>query len=396
MGHCTWYEKTGRLWFGSASFVLLPVLLASAAAAQDATPAEEVFARVEAHDFHPLDKRDSFTVDRNLKRHGIADVEDDDWKVRLLAVRDLVRVEQEDVGGIVKGLTHRDKHVRYLCAMALGIRSENAAVAALEKVAREDASALVRSQAVIALGQIESADSVELLRHRREQDPSRDVRHQCELAIDQITKRMGASEAQLTAFRSLDESSFESVELGEPAPDFTLRDTSGKEWRLSDFRGKQPVVLIWIFADWCPVCHGEFRDLIKSRDAFRAAGVKVFTLECHDRYRCRVMVGKELAPKYWFAQKPFQEVYTEKIWWPHLIDRAGAIGATYGVDPMTFAVHAEYINRPATVIVDKAGIVRFAYYGTYWGDRPTIQQTLNMVRSGHYDFEHPRRLKQPE
>ena len=75
------------------------------------------------------------------------------------------------------------------------------------------------------------------------------------------------------------------------------------------------------------------------------------------------------------------------------MDAGGAVGATYGVDPMAFVVHSEWINRPSTVIVDKQGIVRLAYHGTYWGDRPTIAQTLEMMVSGQYDFEHPKRLK---
>lgn len=33
------------------------------------------------------------------------------------------------------------------------------------------------------------------------------------------------------------------LKVGDPAPDFTLRDTEGKEVRLSDFRGKKSVVL---------------------------------------------------------------------------------------------------------------------------------------------------------
>ncbi|MBW6480490.1 MAG: peroxiredoxin family protein [Bacteroidales bacterium] len=119
----------------------------------------------------------------------------------------------------------------------------------------------------------------------------------------------------------------------------------------------------------------------------------VFTVETHDRYRGRVMVGKELDPSYWFSKKSFHEAYTEKIWWPHLLDRAGAIGAMYGADPLAFAVHAEYINRPVTVIIDKNGIVRFQYRGTFWGDRPTIEQTLKMIETGDFSFEHPQRLK---
>lgn len=117
----------------------------------------------------------------------------------------------------------------------------------------------------------------------------------------------------------------------------------------------------------------------------------VATLEAHDTYRARVMVGKELDPEYWFAEESFQEAYTGNIWWPHLIDRAAAVGARYGIDPMAYAVHAEYINRPATFIIDPEGTVRLAYFGTYWGDRPEMHEVLEMIRTGEFDFEHPER-----
>ena len=103
------------------------------------------------------------------------------------------------------------------------------------------------------------------------------------------------------------------------------------------------------------------RELMALRDEFKEANVRIATLEAHDMYRCRIMVGKEVDPKYWFARESFQETYTDNIWWPHLADRAGAVGAAYGVDPMAFSVHAEYINRPTTIIVDPKSIVRFAY-----------------------------------
>ncbi len=377
---------------------MIVVLLGTSAYVAQAADGEvtvlEVLARVQSHEFHPLNNN-SFTSDRTLRQHGIADLTNSDWRVRLLAVRDLVRLGMDEVNEIVKGLIHNDEHVRQVCAMALGILRSQAAIGPLEDVVRDDANAMVRSQAVIALGQIESKSSLALLRGRLKEDSSRDVRHQCELAIDQIQKQMGTTREQLSAFRTLDASRFESVEVGKAAPDFELQDTESRMWRLSAFREKKWVILIWIFADWCPVCHGEFRELMKMRAEFEKEGVQVFTIECHDRYRGRVMVGKELDPTYWFAKQSFKQTYTEQIWWPHLLDRAGAVGSMYGVDPMAFAVHAEYINRPSTVIVDPAGVVRLAYYGTYWGDRPTIEQTLEMIRTRNFEFEHPKRLKLP-
>ena len=353
----------------------------------------QVIERMRKHNFNPLNKDNSMTFDRTLNVAGIADMNNTDWQVRLLAVRDLVRAGNNNVKEIITGLSDSSEHVRQICAMALGILRSNEAINSLEQIVRHDKNTMVRSQAVIALGQIEARSSLSLLREKLTTDPSHDVKHQCELAIYQIEKQMGTTQEQLSAFINLDELSFNSVETGTMAPEFRLEDTDGKVWRLSQFQNEKWVVLIWVFTDWCPVCHGEFQDLMEIQDKFEKAGVQVFTLEAHDRYRGRVMVGKELDPSYWFAKTSFHEAYTEKIWWPHLLDRAGAVAAKYGADPLAFAVHAEYINRPTTVIIDKNGVVRLIYRGTFWGDRPTIEQTLKMIESEDFSFEHPDALK---
>lgn len=352
-----------------------------------------VVQRVSQHSFHPLNDDGSFTVDRELGKHGIADLSDDDWRVRLLAIRDLVRSLPAGRDDVVESLRHQSLHVRQIAGTALGIARQRDTAEALDAVLQTDASPLVRSQAAISLGQIESHDSLELLRHRLEDDPSKDVRHQCELAIDQIMNRRGATVAQLEAFRALDPSTFEQVSVGEPAADFTLSDTEGAPWQLRDANQGEWVVLIWVFADWCPVCHGEFNDLIALHQEFEDLNVNVATIECHDQYRTRLMVGKEADAEYWFAKDSFQQKYRRSIWWPHLSDLAGAVGAQYGVDPMAFAVHAEYINRPSTIIIDPEGIVRLAYRGTFWGDRPSIRETLEMIKNEQFEYAHPRRLK---
>lgn len=356
------------------------------------TSVNQIFKRVRAHSFHPLNEENSMTMDRNLGKAGIADLDNNDWRVRLLAIRDLIHAGKDQVNAIKKGLTDKSQHVRQVSAKALGILRDKTAVPELEKVVREDKNAMIRSQAVIALGQIESGSSMNLLRKKAKEDTSRDVRHQCELAIDQIEKQMGATDKLREAYRSLDESTFETVQENEQAPNFELEDTEGKEWQLSRFKNKW-VVLIWVFADWCPVCHGEFHDLMKMQREFKKANIQIFTLEIHDSYRGRVMVGKELEPEYWFTDKSFKEAYTNKIWWPHLLDRAGAQAAKYGADPLAYAVHAEYINRPTTVIIDPKGKIRFIYRGTFWGDRPSIEKTLEMIQKENFSYEHPQRLR---
>lgn len=354
---------------------------------------EAILQRVAQHSFHPI--RGGFTFDRELNKHGVVDLDDRDWLVRTLAVRDLVRAGLPAESEIVAALEHSNAHVRHVAVMSLGIVRSTNAVARLEAVLLKDPDDVVRSQVAQALSQIGQSRSLDVLRLALKDDKSKDVRHQAELALHAIEHGHAATPELAAAYRALDERRFGRAKVGEPAPDFQLPDTDGRVWKLADFRGRKPVVLIWIFADWCPVCHGEFRELIELRRQFESAGIQVFTVEAHDTYPARVMVGREVEPKYWFSKTSFKDSYTKNIWWPHLVDRAGAVGAEYGVQPMAFVVHAEWINRPSVVIVDQEGGVRFAYYGTFWGDRPSIKQVLGMVQSGNYSFDAPKRLKRP-
>ncbi|MCX5637499.1 MAG: peroxiredoxin family protein [Planctomycetota bacterium] len=48
-----------------------------------------------------------------------------------------------------------------------------------------------------------------------------------------------------------------------PAPDFTLTDTAGKEHKLSDYRGKDVLLIFW--ATWCRPCQMEVPGLVELR-----------------------------------------------------------------------------------------------------------------------------------
>ncbi|WP_375227438.1 thioredoxin-dependent thiol peroxidase [Roseobacter sp. S98] len=65
------------------------------------------------------------------------------------------------------------------------------------------------------------------------------------------------------------------TEISQPAPDFTLPATGGEEITLSTLKG-QPVVLFFYPRDDTPGCTKESIAFSESREAFEAAGAKVF------------------------------------------------------------------------------------------------------------------------
>jgi hypothetical protein len=110
--------------------------------------AQSIIERVAGHEFHPI--RDGFTYDRHLDTHGVADLEDPDWRVRLFAVRDLIRLGPPAGPALITALAHTNGHVRHVVAMTLGILEIQEAAQALELALRQDANEVVRAQAAVS------------------------------------------------------------------------------------------------------------------------------------------------------------------------------------------------------------------------------------------------------
>jgi len=61
-----------------------------------------------------------------------------------------------------------------------------------------------------------------------------------------------------------------SAELNAAAPDFTLRDLSGRNVSLSDYKGK--VVLLEFWATWCPPCKASVPALVELNRKYKQKG----------------------------------------------------------------------------------------------------------------------------
>ncbi len=66
------------------------------------------------------------------------------------------------------------------------------------------------------------------------------------------------------------------LQVGDMAPDFTLKATDGKTYKLSDFRGKQAVVVAWFPAAFTQGCTIECKSLAENGDRIRRYDVSYF------------------------------------------------------------------------------------------------------------------------
>jgi thiol-disulfide isomerase/thioredoxin len=123
------------------------------------------------------------------------------------------------------------------------------------------------------------------------------------------------------------------------APQLTLKDINGGEFRLSDYKGK--VVLINFWATWCPPCRTEIPELIKLQRKYRKKGLQV--------------VGITYPPEKLSEVRRFARAMK--------INYAIAIGTKANKELFTTSE-----SLPLTVVIDRNGSVRELIEGVIYPD----------------------------
>jgi peroxiredoxin len=89
------------------------------------------------------------------------------------------------------------------------------------------------------------------------------------------------------------------LSVGSPAPEFSLKDQSQKDVKLSDFRGKKRVVLVFYPLDWSPVCTNEHVCFVNGMKQFeqldaQVLGLSVDSVWSHKAYAEKMGIGYPL------------------------------------------------------------------------------------------------------
>ena len=130
-----------------------------------------------------------------------------------------------------------------------------------------------------------------------------------------------------------------SVEVGQEAPDFEVRDQNGTPVRLSSFRGEKNVVLVFYPLAFTPTCTGELCAIRDESSVFENDDTVVFGVSCDSPATLKV-----------FAEREGYEFSLLSDFWPH-----GEVSRAYGV----FVEERGFSTR-GSFVIDKDGIVRWA------------------------------------
>lgn len=146
------------------------------------------------------------------------------------------------------------------------------------------------------------------------------------------------------------------IDVGTPAPDFTLKTQDEKEWKLSSFKG-QNVVLMWYPLDWSPTCEKEMCKIAKE-PVVEAPNTVVVGISRDSTWSHKAW-KKERGLKYDLLADPMLDV-TKK----------------YGLQHPA----VPFISHRATVIVDKNGKVAFVQVQEKTGDERDFKQLHDAVK----------------
>ena len=77
------------------------------------------------------------------------------------------------------------------------------------------------------------------------------------------------------------------IEIGGPAPDFTLRDQFGQDVTLSQFRGRKAVAIFFYPFAFSGVCTGELSGIRDRLDEFLTFDTEIVAISCDPIYSIR-------------------------------------------------------------------------------------------------------------
>lgn len=149
------------------------------------------------------------------------------------------------------------------------------------------------------------------------------------------------------------------VNVGEPAPDFTLPSLSGERISLKQFAGKKNVVISFVPAAWTPVCS----------DQWPGYNIAKIYFDKNDAILLGITVDNIPTLYAWTKQMGKLWFSVLSDFWPH-----GEVAKRYGV------LRSDGVAERALFVIDKTGIIQYIHVGDI-NVRPKLEDLVTALEN---------------
>lgn len=151
------------------------------------------------------------------------------------------------------------------------------------------------------------------------------------------------------------------LKVGQPAPEVSFQDITGKPVSLASLHAKQPIVLVFFRGGWCPFCTKHTQELIKAYPRIKELGAELYGVSPDNPESSKTNVDKNTIPFSILSDADVTAI--------------SAFGLAFEVDKDTLKRYAGFgidlekasgkthhaLPVPAVYIIDRSGKLAFAH-----------------------------------
>ncbi len=168
--------------------------------------------------------------------------------------------------------------------------------------------------------------------------------------------------------------------VGETIPDVKVHTVEGNAVRLPELVKEKPAVIIFYRGGWCPYCNRHLSELRKIEDELLKKGYQILAISPDSPASIKETMEKHKLKYTLLSDSRLEAIH--------------AFGLSFRLDPETLKKYASYgidlveasgganediLPTPAAFIVDKKGVVRFAYVNPNYKERIKAETLMAVI-----------------
>lgn len=160
------------------------------------------------------------------------------------------------------------------------------------------------------------------------------------------------------------------LKVGAKAPDFSLKNPSGKTVKLSTMLKNGPVILTFYRGAWCPYCNLQMHQLKEALPQFKKYGASLVAVTPQTPDKSAGQFKQDGYPFEVLSDLNYKVIKSYKLLWEVSPELDAAYKHAFGLDVAAYNGAGRLgLPIPGTFVIDRTGVVRAAFADTDYKKR---------------------------